>query len=277
MDKEFINAYAKAAKGFPLLTAEQEAELAAKGTPRARQRLVECNLRLALKQAHKYVGFNRSRLAELIQQANLGLCEAAQSFDPAKGRFTTHATYSIRARILGWILTTSRIVRAGTTTENGRKMFWQLPGIRGALEAKGIEATPEAIASELGLDPKGVRDLLVTMDGCDVSTSAPVGDTDSSGSFGDTLVSDTPDPETVADGRSYRREISRRIAAVRAKLTDKQAVVLDRIILAQEPMSLAELSREWGCSREYVRQLDAAIKRKLQLQLDDLYEEIQAP
>lgn len=267
------------AKGLPLLTAEQEGALAGQiqaGDKRAGQTLAEHNIRLVLNIAHRHhYGNDRQKLADLVGEGMTGLCEAVQSFDPQKGRFTTHATQWIRARILAFLMNTGRIVRVGTTTHDGRKLHWNLRSVRNELEIQGKAATPEAIAAALDMDPETVEDLMGAMLAVDKSTDATL---DASGesfaTVGDYMEGDIPDPESVYVSGDSMGRVKARIARFRESLSDKEKAVLDHRIVSPDPMTMQAVGDMFGSSRRAVFQIEGRVKAKLRRRLADLYQQI---
>jgi RNA polymerase sigma factor (sigma-70 family) len=265
------------AKGLPLLTAAQEAELAGQikaGRKRAGQKLAEHNIRLVLHIAHRHhYGTDRQKLADLVGEGMTGLMEAVQTFDPEKGRFTTHATNWIRARVLAFLMNTGRIVRVGTTTHDGRKLHWNLRSVRAALESSGQKATPEAIGAALDMNPATVADLMGSMLAVDKSTDAyRDASGESTATVGDYMEGDIPDPESVCVSSSSMDRVKARIARFRENLTEKEQAVLDGRILADR--TLQEIGDSFGSTREAMRQIEVRVKSKLRRRLADLYQQI---
>jgi len=259
-----IESFAKEAKRYPLLTAEQEKTA-------TQDLLIKSNLRMVLQIAHKYARGDKERLAEYVQTGCQGLCEAAQSFDPEKGRFTTHAHQWIRGRILNFVHETSRMVRVATSGEK-RSVFWNLPKVRGSLEAQGIEATPERIAAELDLDPSTVAATVTALGTREVSLATPSRDDDQKCTLGDQIPGDIPDPGVVCESQDYMREIRARVDRFRETLSEKEKVVLDLRIMNPDPLPMREVGEITGGTRQAVDQIEKRVKAKLRRRLSDLYE-----
>ncbi len=268
------------AKKLPLLTADQEAVLAGQiqaGNKRAGRRLAEHNIRLVMRLAHKHhYGSDDTKLADLVGEGMTGLCEAVQSFDPDKGRFTTHATHWIRARILAFLMNTGRIVRVGTTTHDGRKLHWNLRSVQSALESEGKDATPQAVAAALDMDPDKVEDLMDVMLARDTSTDLQVGSDDGNraATVVDYMEGDIPDPESVFLSGDSMARVNERIARFRDDLSPKEQIVLDERILTSDPLPMRAVGELTGGSRQAVEQIQKRILVKLRRRLSDLYEQI---
>src|SRR5512133_3737229 len=170
----------------PLLTAEEEARLARAwrndGDPRAAHHLITANLRFVVKVAFEYRSYGL-RMADLIQEGNIGLMKAVQKFDPDKEiRLISYAVWWIRAYIQNHILKSWSLVKIGTTQAQ-RKLFFSLARTRheierhspgAGLDRAGIDV--DAIARKLRVRPSDVVEMHQRMDGRDLSLDAPVGD-----------------------------------------------------------------------------------------------------
>ncbi len=271
-DADSIQMLASHAKKLPLLNAEQEADLSARvqsGSKRAAQKLAEHNMRLVLSVAHKHA-HDKGQLPDLVGEGMTGLCEAVQTFDASKGRFTTHATYRIRMRILNFLVATSRIVKTDPKTH------WKVRSVRDQLELAGEDSGPEEIAAAMGTDPHKIR---AAMMGRDVSTGSPMdGSLESEGSatLGDYLASGDPSPEDVFFEGSTMARIQDRISRFRDTLSDKEKVVLAMRILTDNPASMREVGEITGASRQAVHQIQGRVKAKLRQRLARYWADLQA-
>lgn len=263
MYQESIETLARFAKRLPLLTAEQEAELAARiqaGEAGARKTLTEHNLRLVLRLAHDHCR-QPDQLPDLVAEGMVGLCEAVGTFDPEKGRFSTHATYAIRAKILAFVVTVSRDLSVNPT------IFWRLRQTQDQLELEGQDHDPDSVAAARGSDKYAAR---VVLGSREISTEATFGahDDDPTGSrVGDYIEGDIPDPETVWASESAMDRLMAHVKRFRESLSDKEKAVLGYRILASDPMTLQELGDLFGSSREAMRQIEGRVRGKLKTYL----------
>jgi RNA polymerase primary sigma factor len=256
-----VKIYLKEIGRVPLLTAEEEIELASRmmqGDTYARRRLSEANLRLVVSVAKKYVGRGMQFL-DLIQEGNLGLIKAVEKFDYTKGfKFSTYATWWIRQAITRAIADQARTIRIPVhmveTITKVKKASSQL------LHKNGHEPTPEDIARELGMPADRVREIIrIAQD--PVSLETPIGEEEDS-HLGDFIPDDdAPAPAEAASHTLLKEQLS----DVLGTLTDREERVLKlRFGLTDGRMrTLEEVGREFNVTRERIRQIEAKALRKL--------------
>lgn len=237
----------------PLLSAEEELELSRKvreGDFSARQRMIECNLRLVVNIAKHYL--NRGiPLLDLVEEGNLGLIHALEKFDPERGfRFSTYATWWIRQNIERAIMNQSRTIRLPVHVV---KELNQVLRAQRSLEARSNgEYTLEEVAELADKSVDAVRELL-TMGEHTASLDAPL-DIDPSLSIGESIV----DEQAIApDAHILDNEIEDLLRAWISKLNDKQRIVIRHRYGIDECrlMTLEELAVELNLTRERVRQI----------------------
>ncbi len=245
-----------------LLTRRGEIELskrAKQGDGRARQRLIEKNLRLVVSVAKRYRGYGLP-FEDLIQEGNIGLMKAVEKFDPDRGfRFSTYATWWIRQAVQRAVADKGRTIRVPVhMTDKIRKMARMYNGL---LTELGREPTDEEVASGLGWTVKDVRDVKGAMPDA-TSLNQPLsseGDASELGDFvEDERASDTP-------GEVMREMESAGLQQAIERLPERHRYVLVRRygLDDREPATLAELGDELDISRERVRQLQREAERIL--------------
>ena len=244
-----------------LLSLEEEAELAdrmVKGDKKAKQKLVESNLRLVVSIAKRYIGRGMHFL-DLIQEGNLGLIKAVDKFDPTKGyKFSTYATWWIRQAITRAIADQARTIRIPVhMVETINRL---MRNSRHLLQTLGREPTPEEIAAEMEIPVEKVRDILkISQD--PISLETPVGEEDDS-SVGNFIPDDdAPSPSDQAADVLLKEQIEE----VMETLTPREARVL-RLRFGLEDgrtRTLEEVGREFMVTRERIRQIEAKALRKL--------------
>ncbi|MCL1789235.1 MAG: RNA polymerase sigma factor RpoD [Oscillospiraceae bacterium] len=256
-----VKIYLKEIGRVPLLSAEEEIELASRmiqGDTYARKRLSEANLRLVVSVAKKYVGRGMQFL-DLIQEGNLGLIKAVEKFDYTKGfKFSTYATWWIRQAITRAIADQARTIRIPVhmveTITKVKKASSQL------LHKNGTEPTPEDIARELNMPVERVREIIrIAQD--PVSLETPIGEEEDS-HLGDFIPDDdAPAPAEAASHTLLKEQLS----DVLETLTDREARVLRlRFGLTDgRQRTLEEVGREFNVTRERIRQIEAKALRKL--------------
>lgn len=261
---ELYQAFVRHATSLPRLSEEEERALGRKvrdyGDEDAAKKLVLYNLRLAIKMAHQY---RRSwtNIMDLIQEAAAGMAVAAQRWDPDQGtRFGTYAVYWIRAQLTKFLMTHGRVIHTGNTRA-GRKLYFRLPQIRRRLLADGKEPTIEAIAEEVGEDPEEVARIVSRLDGREASLQAPIGDGDG-GTLGDVIAGDGEDPEAVAGRLEVARLANLLIEGFTKKIQDERDLAIwKEHLIADEPVSLVELGKRFGVSKQRMGQLATRLKR----------------
>lgn len=258
-----LDAYVSAARRYPLLSREQEHELAVRyqqtADPALGQRLVTANLRLVVKIAVGYRGL--APILDLVQEGNVGLIEAVQKYDPHRGvKLSSFAAWWIRARIQHYLIDNHRVVKIGTTQAQ-RKIFFNLSKERRRLEAAGQEATSETIAQALGVPVRQVAEMKLRLGRSEVALDAAL---------------DTSDHRARPDELVEQRELDQRLQDLLRRFRpygDVEATLLSLRLLAKEepPLSLAEVGQACGgLSRERVRQIEVGLRGRLRRHLAEV-------
>jgi RNA polymerase sigma-32 factor len=273
-----LNRYLQEIRKFPLLEPEQEYMLAKRWADHqdsgAAHQLVTSHLRLAAKIAMGYRGYGLPQ-AEVISEANVGLMQAVKRFDPERGfRLATYAMWWIRASIQEYILRSWSLVKLGTTSAQ-KKLFFNLRKAKakvGALEEGDLRPeTVAKIAKDLSVSETDVIDMNRRLAGADASLNATVGsDGDSSTQWQDWLEDEDSDQaEAFADRNEFEARHALLTQAITV-LNDRERDVLMKRRLSDEPMTLEDLSSEYGVSRERIRQIEVRAFEKLQEKIRSL-------
>ena len=256
-----VRMYLKEIGKVPLLTAEEEIELAKRmelGDEEAKKRLAEANLRLVVSIAKRYVGRGMLFL-DLIQEGNLGLIKAVEKFDYRKGyKFSTYATWWIRQAITRAIADQARTIRIPVhMVETINKL---IRVSRQLLQELGREPTPEEIAEEMNMPVERVREILKISQE-PVSLETPIGEEEDS-HLGDFIQDDNvPVP---ADAAAFTL-LKEQLVEVLSTLTDREQKVL-RLRFGLDDgraRTLEEVGKEFNVTRERIRQIEAKALRKL--------------
>ena len=256
-----VKVYLKEIGRVPLLSAEEEVELAirmSQGDVAAKKRLSEANLRLVVSIAKRYVGRGMQFL-DLIQEGNLGLIKAVEKFDHTKGfKFSTYATWWIRQAITRAIADQARTIRIPVhmveTINKVKKVNSQL------LHENGHEPTNEQIAEKLEMPVEKVREIMRVAQE-PVSLETPIGEEEDS-HLGDFIPDeDAPAPSDVASHTMLKEQL----AEVLATLTPREDKVLRLRFGLEDGRSrtLEEVGKEFNVTRERIRQIEAKALRKL--------------
>jgi RNA polymerase sigma-32 factor len=268
--EQSLNRYLAEIKKYPVLTAEQEYMLAKRYAehedPEAAAQLVTSHLRLVAKIAMGYRGYGLP-VSDLISEGNVGLMQGVKKFEPDRGfRLATYAMWWIKASIQEFILRSWSLVKMGTTAAQ-KKLFFNLRKIKGQLKALDEgDLRPDQvkrIATQLGVTEEDVVSMNRRLTG-DSSLNAPVRNDAESGEWQDWLVHDTMDQETAL-AESEERDNRRGMLQDALKgLNARERRVFEARRLAEEPLTLEELSAEFGVSRERIRQIEVRAFEKVQ-------------
>jgi RNA polymerase sigma-32 factor len=232
----------------------------------AAHRLVTSHLRLVARIAMGYRGYGLP-IGEVMSEGNVGLMQAVKRFDPDKGfRLATYAMWWIRAAIQEYILRSWSLVKMGTTAAQ-KKLFFNLRKIKGQMKAlEEGDLRPDQvkrIATQLGV----TEDDVVSMNrrlGGDSSLNAPVRNDSESGEWQDWLVDDTVDQETALAQSEEKENRHTMLNDALKGLNERERRVFQARRLAEEPLTLEELSAEFGVSRERIRQIEVRAFEKVQ-------------
>jgi RNA polymerase sigma-32 factor len=232
----------------------------------AAQKLVTSHLRLVARIAMGYRGYGLP-IGEVISEGNVGLMQAVKRFDPDKGfRLATYAMWWIRAAIQEYILRSWSLVKMGTTASQ-KKLFFNLRKAKSQLQAlEEGDLRPDQvkqIATNLGVPEEDVVSMNRRLGG-DASLNAPLRADSESGEWQDWLVDDGPDQETKlveSEEMNRRREY---LEAAMDSLNDRERRIFTARRLADDPLTLEELSAEFNVSRERIRQIEVRAFEKVQ-------------
>lgn len=261
MSDDPVKLYLKEIGNYPLLSMEEEIELAKKiaaGDQVAKDRLTESNLRLVVSIAKKYVGRGLSFL-DLIQEGNLGLIKAVDKFDYTKGyKFSTYATWWIRQAITRSIADQSRTIRIPVHMSEVINKTYRVA--RNLLQDLGREPTEEEIAKEMDLPVEKIRDILkVSAD--PISLDTPIGEEDDS-HLGDFIKDETiMGPEEAAAYTMLQDQIGKLLDTLSER--EKRVLILRFGLKDGRTRTLEEVGKEFGVTRERIRQIEAKALRKL--------------
>ena len=266
-----FTAYLSEVQRHKLLTPDEEHDLAVRyastGDVKAAARMVTANLRLVVKIAFEYRRAYRN-LMDLIQEGNIGLMQAVKRYDPYRGvKLSSYAAWWIRAYILRFILNNWRLVKLGTT-QNQRKLFFNLNKEKQRLTALGVDPTSAELARQLDVPEAEVIEMDRRLSGSDLSLDAPVGEGDGKPTTRmDLLPAAGERADDALAGHELGGMVHEQLEAFGRTLAGKEATIFADRLLADEPATLQEIGDRFGISRERVRQLEKRLQDKLRVVL----------
>jgi RNA polymerase sigma-32 factor len=277
-----LQRYLQEIRQFPMLQPDEEYMLAKRwkehGDAKAAQKLITSHLRLVAKIAMGYRGYGLP-IGEVISEGNVGLMQAVKKFEPDKGfRLATYAMWWIKASIQEFVLRSWSLVKMGTTA-NQKKLFFNLRKVKSQIEAlEDGDLRPDQvklIAKKLGVTEKDVVSMNRRLGG-DTSLNAHLRD-DSEGEWQDWLVDESDNQEEMlmqSEEQSMRHGLLR---DAMDKLTDRERRVFEARRLQDDPVTLEDLSQEFGVSRERIRQIEVRAFDKVQKAVKNASQRLLAP
>ena len=263
-----LDIYVAEINRFSILTAAEEFRLAVRlkkyNDMEAAEKLVVSNLRFVVKIAHEYRNYG-IKLADLVQEGNIGLMHAVKKFDPYRGyRLISYAVWWIRAYIQNYIIKSWSLVKIGTTQAQ-RKLFFKLSQARKKLESLSEKRAEFAeIAESLGVRPEEIAEMDVRMSGRDLSLDASVGE-DGDSTYMDYLTYGGEDQETALIRKEEMALVQHNIAGALAGLNEKESFIIRNRVMADSPLTLQAIGDRYHITRERARQIEKQALRKMAL------------
>jgi RNA polymerase primary sigma factor len=264
-NSDSVQLYLREIGNYPLLTGDEEAELAKKiekGDEAARQRLMLSNLRLVVSIAKKYVGRSPNlTLLDLIQEGNIGLSRAVEKFDYKRGyKFSTYATWWIKQAITRALADQARTIRIPVHMVETINKYQQV--VRRLIQDLGREPLPEEVAAEMGVEVDKIRHIIkISQDTVPLET--PVGGDDDDGSILADFVKDedTAMPDMLAGQRILRDHL----AEIIGELSPREQKILEMRFGLKDGVThtLEEVGKVFGVTRERIRQIEAKALEKI--------------
>lgn len=273
--KNSLESYLLQINQFPLLSQEEEFALAIRyrkyNDIEAAHKLITSNLRFVVKVAFEYKSYG-VKLADLIQEGNIGLMMAVKKFNPDKGyRFISYAIWWIRAYIQNFIIKTWSLVKIGTTQAQ-KKLFYKIGKVRKALESDpGNEKKYERLANDLDVTKEDIIEMEQRMSSRDLSLDAPF-DEDHELTHLDLLREDSPNQEEALAQQQEKKIRERDVQNAMRRLSEKEAYVIKNRIMADSPLTLQEIGDHLKLSRERVRQIESEALKKLKREMSSSIE-----
>ena len=269
LDENGLSKFLSEIRKFPILSSDEEMSLANKWVKSrdtdAAHRLVNSHLRLVVKIAMGFRGYGIP-LNELISEGNVGMIQSLERYDPTKGfRLSTYAMWWIRASIQEYILHSWSLVKIGTTAAQ-KKLFFNLRSLKGKLKAvEDGDLQPELvteIADRLDVSELDVIDMNRRMSGHDHSLNSPLSE-ENGGEWINWLVDDSNSHESDIINRDELLKRKEMLSKGLKDLNERERQILMKRRLTEDPLTLEELSKSYGISRERVRQVEVRAFEKL--------------
>nr|WP_315486273.1 RNA polymerase sigma factor RpoH [uncultured Undibacterium sp.] len=269
-----IDAYISAVNRLPMLSHEEEIDLATKlklhNDLNAAQQLVMSHLRLVVSIARGYLGYGLPH-ADLIQEGNIGLMKAVKRFDPDQGvRLVSYAMHWIKAEMHEYILKNWRLVKVATTKAQ-RKLFFNLRSNKEGLDSM-TPSQIDSLASKLDVKREDVIEMEMRLSGRDVALEGSSDDEDEKFAPIAYLKTDAGEPTNVIEAQQYDRLQGEGLESALAKLDPRSRRIIESRWLQNDDGSgatLHELADEYGVSAERIRQIETAALKKMKTALID--------
>lgn len=262
--------YIKSSMSEPMLGKDHEQILARRwkedGDEKALHELIRSYTRLVIAMASRFRNYGLP-MGDLIQEGNVGLMQAASRFDPDRDvRFSTYASWWIRSSIQDYVLKNWSIVRTGTTAAQ-KSLFFNLRRLRAQIERdKGREGLGEegreSVAKTLGVNMRDVKDMEARLAANDQSLNATIKN-EGEEEWQNFLADDRPDPEHVVMNQKDAQTRSIWLSEALGELSDREQTIIRKRHLGQQSVTLEDLGKQLGVSKERVRQLEQRAMDKL--------------
>ena len=266
-----LQRYLQEIRKFPMLQPDEEYTLAKNwrenGDRDAAHKLVTSHLRLVAKIAMGYRGYGLP-VSEVISEGNVGLMQAVKRFEPERGfRLATYAMWWIKASIQEYVLRSWSLVKMGTTASQ-KKLFFKLRKVKGQIQAlEDGDLQPDQvteIATRLGVPEQDVISMNRRLGG-DASLNAPLSkDGEAGGEWQDWLVDDTETPDVAYEHSEEQDMRSKLLHQAMNGLNERERRIFEARRLADDPLTLEDLSQEFDVSRERIRQIEVKAYEKVE-------------
>lgn len=247
----------------------------------ALHRLITAYMRLAISMASKYKRYGASR-NDLIQEASLGLMKAAEKFDPDRGfRFSTYATWWIKASIQDHVMRNWSMVRTGSTSSQ-KSLFFNMRRVQARLEREAASAGEpldrhqlhQMISTEIGVSLRDVEMMEGRLSGSDYSLNATQSVEDEGREWIDALEDDSVQAAELVEEQHDTAQLRAWLVAATGVLSKREQFIIRERKLRDTPRTLASLGDEIGLSKERVRQLEAGAFKKMRQSLEAQSDEV---
>jgi RNA polymerase sigma-32 factor len=259
-----LQRYLAEVRRYPFLSKEEELRLFADyqaGNREAAVRLILANLRVSVSIASEYLHTGADHM-DLIQEGNVGLMQAIRKFDPTRNvRFHAYAAWWARAYILRYLLNTFRLVKVGTTQDE-RKLFYNLRKEKAKLERQGFVPDSKMLADRLQVRERDVIEMDQRLGSWELSLDQPLGP-ETDGTLLDVLPAQEPPADELLADSELRAVFRQKLSEFIKELAERDEDILRNRILSETPVTLEDLGQKYGITKERTRQLEARIIKRL--------------
>jgi RNA polymerase sigma-32 factor len=271
--RDSVGRFLAEARRYRRLSEDEERALGVaareRGDLNAARTLVVHNLRLVISIAYQY---RRAwaNILDLFQEGSVGLMEAVKRWEPKLGpRFGTYAAYWIRAYVLRFLMTNSRLIHVGNTRA-GRKLFFRLEKERQKLIAAGIDVTPKLLAAKLDVDEKDLDEVRRHLESREIPFDPRPGDPagDEGYALSERISGGGESPEVEAARAELATTMQKLVAGFRDSLKDaREKAVWNEHLAAEEPLALGELGARFGVSKQRMGQIADGLKKRFRAEI----------
>jgi len=265
IETDGLRIYLSQIEHYPVLNRSEELRLALTYRDNedmaAGQALVTSNLRFVIKVALGYRNYG-VKLMDLIQEGNIGLMKAVQRFDPDRGyRLISYAIWWIKAYIQNFIIRSWSLVKIGTTQAQ-RKLFYRVSDLPEYRDADEHMKNVAGLAERINVTTDEVIDMAARLKAHDLSLDDLIGDR-SRDSFTDTLRDYSPDQEQILGEAQERLDLKIWVDGALKTLNAREKYIVEKRVLSEDPVTLKELGKHFGITRERARQIERSALEKL--------------
>jgi len=265
METDGLQIYMSQIERYAVLNREEENELAKQyrdeKSEKACQVLITANLRFVIKIALGYRNYG-VKLMDLVQEGNIGLMKAVERFDPDKGyRLISYAIWWIRAYIQNYIIRSWSMVKMGTTQAQ-RKLFYRISDLPEFRDYDDHSDNVTRLAQKINVTEDEVIDMAARLKAHDLSLDDSIGDS-SRESFADKLRDESPDQEETLSDLEARQDLKLWTHRALQSLNEREKYIVENRLLSDAPLTLKELGKHFGITRERARQIERAALKKL--------------
>jgi RNA polymerase sigma-32 factor len=260
-----LQQYLAEVRRYPYLSKEEELllfhEYQTQGSREAAVKLIMANLRVSVAIASEYLHTGADHM-DLIQEGNVGLMQAIKKFDPTKNvRFYAYAAWWSRAYILRYLLNNFRLVKIGTTQDQ-RKLFYNLKKEKSKLEREGYAPDTKLLADRLHVRERDVIEMDQRLGNWELSLDQPIGEEQTS-TLLDVIPSQQAGADDVIADQELRVLFRQKLAEFTTTLDEREEDILRNRLLSETPLTLDDLGAKYGITKERTRQLEARIIKRL--------------